>query len=157
MHQLFYAAYKGETMDESRFWEIMDKLDWEKNDDDSILFPVTELLSGLTDEEIFAFDDIMAKLLYDIDGRFWLDNISSNQEYMSGDEFLYIRCVALINGKQYYEQIKSGERALDPCLEFESVLYTAGTAWGKKHRKDYEEYPHITALSFETGSNSSNW
>ena len=51
-------------MNEKEFWKILDKLDWNnEGDDDLVLKPVIKYLSKLKDEEIFAFHEIMSKLL----------------------------------------------------------------------------------------------
>lgn len=38
-------------------------------------------------------------------------------------------------------------------MEFESLLYVPEKAWALKHQSSAEEYPHISSLSYETGSN----
>lgn len=145
-------------MDEAGFWEIMNLLDWEKEgEDDDVLLPVIERLVALDDSAIFAFDDIMARLLYDIDGRAWAEDIYGNLDNVSSDDFLYTRCVALVNGKDYYEAIKNRAETLDADLEFEAILYAPPIAWAVKHDADVEGYPHETKYSFETGSNVAKW
>lgn len=145
-------------MDLAAFWEIMGLLNWDKEgDDDEVLLPLIEKLVDMTDDEIFAFDDIMAKLLYDIDGCAWAKAMYDDLNDISGDEFLYARCVAIVNGKDYYENIKNHTEIMDPDLEFEAILYVPPIAWAVKHDGDVEEYPHNTKYSFETGSNTKQW
>lgn len=145
-------------MDATKFWEITGLLDWEKaGDDDDVLLPLIEELASLKDEDIFDFDDIMAKLLYDIDGRAWAEDMYGELDNVSSDEFLYARCVALVNGKDYYDAVKNRTESLDPELEFEALLYAPPIAWAVKHDADVEEYPHTTKYSFETGSNTNQW
>ena len=38
-------------------------------------------------------------------------------------------------------------------MEFEAVLYVAREAWAKKHGTSTEDFPHISPVSYETGSN----
>lgn len=145
-------------MDEARFWEIMNFLDCgKKGDTDDVLLPLIEQLAALNDQEIFAFDDIMARYLYDIDGRAWAEDIYGNLDDVSSDDFLYTRCVALINGRDYYEAIKNRTETLKADLNFEAILYAPPIAWAVKHDADVEGYPHETKYSFETGSNAAQW
>jgi hypothetical protein len=144
--------------DYNRFWEIMEKCDWKyEGDDDRVLEPVIEYLSQQADEEIFLFDDMMAELLYAIDTK---DNAKKSEKaagYLSDDTFLYSRCVALINGSEYYKNVLNGMADDLWNMEFESLLYVPGQAWSIKHNKDYADYPHLTKLSYETGSNKDGW
>ena len=141
-------------MNEDRFWEIMNLLNWKKaGNDELVVRPVVTALSKLSDEDIFEFDEIMSKLLYDIDGQQW----DAENEELSGDSFLYYRCVAVVNGRDYYYAVKELKTKLDPDLEFESALYIPAEAWAKKNKKDSGDYPHITKYSFESFSNIKNW
>lgn len=146
-------------MDEAKFWEIMGLLNWElEGDDDEVLDPVIEYLAKQSDEEIFGFDNVLARLLYNIDGQAWAKDLyGEDLENMSDDDFLYARCVAVVNGEDYYDAIKNRTETLDPDLEFEAVLYVAPIAWAIRNNADVEEYPHETEYSFETGSNAEQW
>lgn len=74
-----------------------------------------------------------------------------------GDEFLYIRCVALVNSKRFYNDIVKGRRKLKGDLEFEAILYVPGRAWARLHGKDSKDYPHVTEFCYETMSNAGGW
>ena len=76
---------------------------------------------------------------------------------MSDDSFLYSRCVALINGVDYYKKAKMGRCKEMWKMEFESLLYVPESAWAKKHNKPESEYPHVSSFSYETGSNTDGW
>ena len=67
------------------------------------------------------------------------------------DTFLYARCVAIINGKDYYGKVKSGKITDLLKNEFEAILYVARDAWAKKHGKPASEFPHVSPVSYETG------
>ncbi|BDR52915.1 hypothetical protein KIM372_08220 [Bombiscardovia nodaiensis] len=138
------------TADE--FWKIVDMLDWKyaDKDDEKILKPAVTYLASCSDEDIFAFDEIMSKLLYDIDGDQWYTGDS-------GDVFLYERCIALVNGKQFYDQVKAGKQKLDPDMEFESLLTLPGSAWALKHGASPDDYRHFSKYSYESFSNVANW
>lgn len=145
-------------MDKSQYWKLIDCLDWSyEGDDEAVIEPVVSKLSQMSDEEIFAFDDIMSELLYAIDGKQWAIDTYGNLSKCSDDDFLYTRCVAIVNGEGYYNSIKYRIRKLDPDLEFESILYIPQLAWEKKHGSDREEYSYMAKFSYETGSNVDNW
>jgi hypothetical protein len=63
----------------------------------------------------------------------------------------------LINGEEYYEKAKSGKVSDLWQMEFEAILRVPMSAWGKKHKEDPDNYPYLTAKSYETGSNVDKW
>ena len=142
---------------ESFFDLIMNVCDWDKSGDDSkILAPLIDHLSKQSDEYIFAFEDIMSELLYEIDTR---KNYEAAEKIypQSDDTFLYSRCVAIINGKQYYDDVRNGRITDIWKNEFEAILYVAREAWARKYGKSSVDFPHISPLSYETGSNTDGW
>lgn len=146
------------VMTEKEFWNIMDKADWSfRGDDDKVLAPVINALAEMDDEEIFSFEDIMSKLLYDIDSQEIALQLYGPELHFSEDLFLYQRCVALVNGRGYYMDIRGGRKKLDPQSEYEPILYVPHLAWAKKHKADSGDYPHFPEISYETGSNEELW
>ena len=126
------------------FWKIMELCDWSfEGDDDKVLMPVVDFLSKQEDDFIFCFDDTLYGLLHELYNEKIIEQYKKNSDYASDDDFLYSRCVALINGKDYFNGIKKGTIDFRSDLEFESLLYVAQEAWSKKHNIDKEEYPHI--------------
>lgn len=145
-------------MTEKNFWQILKKFDWDNaNDDDEVMQPALDHLAELEDDEIFAFEERMAELLHALDTRELADKLYAEDEYMSDDMFLYQRCCVLVNGKNYYNSILNGTEPPDPELEFEAILYLSSRAWAKKHNADPDDYPYITKISYETGSNTEKW
>lgn len=140
------------------FWNTMNLCDWEyEGDDDKVLRPVIEYLSGQEDGKIFEFDDQMSELLYELDTRQLADQCQKEDPYMCDDSFLYSRCVALINGPGYYEKVKKGKQKDVWNMEFEALIYVPAKAWAFKYRNSVDKYPHISPWSYETGSNKSGW
>jgi len=140
------------------FWNTMERCDWsQEGDDDQVLEPLIAYLAKQDDNVIFTFDDIMTELLYDLDTKELADLCEKVQPMMSDDTFLYSRCVALINGPAYYEDVRHGREKRLWDMEFESILYVPRRAWARKHNRSEDEYPHITPLSFETGRNRDGW
>lgn len=132
-------------------------LDWEKQGDDlAVLEPLITLLAKWGDELIFAFDDMMAELLYSLDTRKIAQAIYKGEEF-SADEFLYIRCVALINSKPFYNDIINGRKKLKRNLDFEPILCVPAFAWERRHGKAASEYPYTTKFCYETMSNREGW
>lgn len=145
-------------MTENNFWEILDKLDWtHEGDDEKVMEPVKNALAQLSDEDIFEFDNIMSSKLYDLDSRERAQKLYGTLEHFSADTFLYNRCVAIVNGKEYYEDILNQRQQLNPDLEFESILYLPALAWAQKHHESMDEYPHVPEPNYESGNNTLLW
>ena len=126
------------------FWKIMNLCDWSfEGDDDKVLVPVVDFLSKQEDEFIFHFDDTLHSLLHELYTEKILEQYKIKSDYVSDDDFLYSRCVALINGKDYFKGIKNGTIDFPTDLEFESLLYVAQNAWAKKNNAAPSDYPHI--------------
>ncbi len=152
------TIYMEKKMRDEDFFRMTDMLDWDQEgNDDLVLEPLIAYLAKWPDEVITAFDDRMAKLLYDLDSRKRAKRIYGTDEHFSGDDFLYIRCVALVNGADFYEQVLNGERELSSHIEFEAILYVPAKAWARKYGKEPDAYPYVTDVSYETGSNRENW
>lgn len=145
-------------MDRTQFFKIiMDICDWNAmGNDDKVLSPLVEYLSQQSDETIFAFDEIMAELLFELDTK---KNFKKACRYYdhSDDSFLYSRCCALTNGEENYEKVKAGKVSDLWQMEFEAILGVPMCAWGKKHGHDSIDYPYLTTKSYETGSNIHGW
>ncbi len=96
-----------------------------KRDDDKVLKPVIEYLSNQEDYIIFEFDDLMSELLYHLDTEKLAEQCRKVDPLMSDDSFLYSRCVALINGPDYYKKVKQGNKKvcgiwnLNHCFMFQ--------------------------------------
>lgn len=99
----------------------------------------------------------MAELLYHLDTKKLAKQGKKVDPEMCNDTFLYSRCVALINGPEYYEKVIKGKKRNLWSMEFESLLYVPEDAWMLKHQWSEDKYPHDSPLSFETGSNKEGW
>lgn len=152
------AIIDNQKMSAVDFFHITDAyLNWDKQgDDEAVLEPLIALLAEWGDDLIFAFEDRMAQILYSLDTRRIANNVYKG-EHFSADDFLYTRCVVLVNGKQYYNDIKRGVRRLGADLEFEAILYAPVCAWARCHLRAPEAYPHVPPVSYETMSNREAW
>ena len=158
---LFNFSFKKEKEQDkySFFWNVMDLCDWKyEGEDDKVLEPVILYLSKQDDELIFLFEDVMTELLYNLDTKVNYERCKEISGQDSDDLFLYSRCVALLNGRDYYQScLENGFPDELWNMEFESLLYVPEEAWGRKHGSDSAEYSHMPPLSYETGSNEEGW
>jgi hypothetical protein len=150
----------NKPMDENEFWNIISMLDWRySGDDEKVLKSAITYLSKKPNEDIFAFYDILSKLLYDLDGIQYAKNIGEDSyinqdEPFSEDLFLYARCVVVANGKELYYEVLNTPSKMPRDLEFESLLYIAPEAYEKKNASDFE---YVSKYDFETFSNKHKW
>ena len=145
-------------MDRTQFFEIiMTICDWDASGNDKkVVRPLVDYLAQQPDETIFAFDEIMAELLFDLDTK---KHFKKARRYYThtDDSFLYSRCCALINGEEYYQKVKAGKVSDLWQMEFETILSVPMCAWEKKYGEDSNDYPYLTSKSYETGSNVDGW
>ena len=140
------------------FWQTMQLCDWDQEGNDMlVLKPVIEFLSKQKDRKIFLFHDMMSELLYALNTRELAAQCKKAYALMTDDSFLYSRCVALINGPEYYANVKDGLCKDLWTMEFEAILYVPLEAWARKHGKEPEDYPHEPPFSYETESNADGW
>lgn len=140
------------------FWKTMELCDWDnEGDDELVLMPVINYLASKDDHEIFEFDNLMCELLFALDAKELAKQCEKTSGYFSDDGFLYSRCVALVNGVEYYKDALLGKHKEMWELEFESLLYVPMRAWAFKHQQNEDCYPYEASVSYETGSNVNAW
>ncbi len=151
-------------MDEKKFWQVIDLLDWEQDSDEGVAAPAVTALSLLPDEDIFRFDDLLAAKLYALDGERFAkatgeaaySGAAGGKTYFSVDDFLYARCCVVANGRAFYETVLGDPDKMPKDCTFESLLYLHQEAWEIKHG-DQEAYPHFHEVWYETFSNAEGW
>ena len=115
-------------------------------------------LAGLPDAAIVDFEETLARKLYALDGRAWARESGSiwrgEPNRISEDEFLYARCAVVANGQGSYEAVLATPSLMPKDLEFESLLYVAGTAF---ERRTHQPLDAETKVSWETFSNRDGW
>ena len=141
------------------FWALIAKLDWSQaGDDDAVVEPAVSALAALPDAAIVEFEETLAQKLYALDGRAWARESGSiwkgEPDRVSEDEFLYARCAVVANGKASYEAVLATPALMPKDLEFESLLYVAGTAF---ERRTHQPLDTETEVSWETFSNEDGW
>ncbi|MFK7978900.1 MAG: DUF4240 domain-containing protein [Saprospiraceae bacterium] len=145
--------------EEDWFWQVIAKLDWKKtNINEAIIKPVINYLSTESNERIFLFQDILSQKLHALDGQKFAENIGENAygkgKYFSGDEFLYIRCAVIANGKKTYEEILKTPAKILKNKSFTPLLYLAERAYLQKNKVELNRLP---AYVYETFFNEDGW
>ncbi len=153
------AQQNGERLTEAGFWSILDSLDWESEGDDAVLAPAVQRLAAMPVSHIYQFQDKLAAKLYALDTRAHAQHIgsaswTSPEKPFSVDEFLYVRCCVVANGKDAYEAALHDPTQMPEDMDFEPLLYLASDAYALKFGKPFDYLP---TLSFETFSNETGW
>lgn len=144
-------------IDEKSFWEIIDKIDWTKNDDEKRILPAIKFLANKKVTEIKQFQENLSYKLYLLDNEENAKNIGENSfgsEHFSADYFLYVRCCVIASGKSMFESVIIDSKEMPKDLDFEPLLYLSSTAYEMKMKKDFE---YDTGCDFETYSNIRGW
>lgn len=145
-----------ELLSESDFWRVINKIDWSKETTESQLQPAVELLSQMPVVSIYLFADKLSEKLYQLDTRAHGDAYLANEEddYLSVDDFLYVRCAIIAEGREYYENILQHPQELSNEISFEPLLHLADDAYKLKTGKDFN---YIPSYNYETYSNKEAW
>lgn len=147
---------KLELFSDEQFWEIIDALDWSKNDSDAIMAPAIAQLAAMPVVAIYLFADKLSGKLYQLDTRLHGEAYLTNEgdDYLSVDDFLYVRCAVVAEGKAYYEQVLANPAEFPDEISFEPLLNLADKAYEMKLGREFDYHP---AISYETYSNKEGW
>jgi hypothetical protein len=98
----------------------------------------------------------LSEKLFDIDTREHANAYMKQQpdDYFSVDDFLYVRCAVVAEGKEYYENIKNNPSELSAEIDFEHILSVAAEAYKIKTGRDFDYSP---LYNYETKSNIKKW
>jgi hypothetical protein len=147
-------------MNRETFWELTSRVDrgaLHAGDEDAAVEPLVAALAEYVPREIRAYEDHLSEVLHGLDGKVFADHAGENGD--SGDAFLYCRCYVVANGKDHYSGVLSDPTGMPRSLDewCETLLFVAARAWGRRTRRNPDEWDHETAVSWETGSNRSLW
>jgi len=147
-------------MDINTFWSLIEKVDsnaLSSGEETKSVMPIIEALAQYTEADIQDFQEILAQILYAIDGKTYLEN--AGESGGSYDGFLYLRCYVVARGKDFYDSVKANPGVTPKSLNkwCEPLLSVARKAWAKKTGNDASAWDCQTTVSYETGSNKSNW
>jgi len=143
-------------MDETGFWACIRFIDPEtvEADEYEAVDPLIAALAKSSVAEIESFEEHLAQRLYALDGRRYADQAGESSN--SGDGFLYARCFVVAQGEAHYRRVLA-----DPTLmprssaEWCEVLITVGQAALERATGVAGEIE--TSVSYETGSNRTQW
>jgi len=158
----FLDIFKRKKSAGLAFWDVIALLDWEQTgDDEAVMQPAIEVLSKMSVDAIFAFDDELSEKLHALDTRAhckacYLGDLDpdNGDDYISADDFLYSRCVVVANGREFYELVLRDPNEMPQDMEFESLLFLAGSAF---ERKTGDAYDHSTNVDHESFKNVAGW
>jgi hypothetical protein len=147
---------KQELFSDAEFWQILTALDWSKSESKDIIAPAVKQLAAMPVVNIYLFADKLAQKLYQLDtkahGIAYLNNEAD--AYLSVDDFLYVRCAVVAEGRDYYEDILKTPSNLTDELSFEPLLNLADHAYALKTGKQFDYHP---IFNYETYSNKKGW
>jgi hypothetical protein len=154
------SAKAAQNMDESRFWSIIDALNWQEiGNDSNVIQPAVDQLSELEIEDICAFSEILAEKLYQLDAACYAREIGTDafvgsKGSFAQNWFLYVRCCAVANGNDFYQAILKDPQQMPKDMEFQVLLSIAPKAFKKKtgHRFNY-----ASEFNYETFANHAGW
>ncbi|MGG3642053.1 DUF4240 domain-containing protein [Bacillus gobiensis] len=140
-----------------QFWEIIKLIDFEHEEP---LEKAIEKLASLSEKKIYQFEEALAQKLYKLDTEAHAKAIgegaytNEEEDYFSPDYFLYVRCLVVAKGKEFYNQVVKAPSLMPKDQEFEPLLELASEAY---ERKTGEEFDYIPSKDYETFSNEKGW
>ncbi|NUQ26593.1 MAG: DUF4240 domain-containing protein [Saprospiraceae bacterium] len=151
-----HKKHTKELFADEQFWQIIHAFDWSKTDAEEIMAPAVDQLAAMPIVNIYLFADKLSEKLFLLDTRTHGDAYLANEgdDYLSVDDFLYIRCAVVAEGKEYFEHVAANPSEFPDEISFEPLLSLAHRAYEKKTGRKFEYYP---AISYETYSNKEAW
>lgn len=149
---------ESSILDEPKFWDIISLLDWGRKANEDIIAQAVESLSQYSVENIYRFEEILAKKLHALDGEVYARHLGwgkADGKHFSVDGFLYARCCAVANGKAFYEKVLAEPSLMPKEYWFEPILYLGEKAYRLKTGS--EDYDYLPTVSYETFSNEQGW
>ena len=134
---------KEKLFTDKQFWQLINLLDWSQKKSTDILAPAVKELSLMSVVNIYLFADKLSEKLFLLDTRAHGDAYLKNEgdDYLSVDDFLYIRCAVVAEGKSYFEKVLSDPTLFPSDIDFEPLLGLANTAYQLKTGRSFGYYP----------------
>lgn len=156
--EVHIKTLQQEAMSDVEFWQLINLLNWEVEDDAAVIEPTVAALSQRSIAKIYAFQELLASKLYQLDTPQHAQMIGEDAydegEYFSVDQFLYARACVVANGQSVYEKVLNNPAAMPKDMIFEALLRIASDAY---ERKTGRQFYYLTNVSYETYSNESAW
>lgn len=146
-------------LEDSLFWEVINKINWSKEDDEERMQPAIDFLSKKKVSEIKQFQESLSYKLYQLDTKEHAKNIGEysfidKETHFSEDYFLYVRCCVVANGKDAFDEALKKPQKMPKEIDFEPLLYLAEEAYEKRMNKELE---YESGCDYETYSNIKGW
>jgi len=149
-------------LSERAFWDVLALLNWKKTgDDDAVMAPAVKALAAKSEAEIKGFADLLAEKLHALDTREHCRHayegeldVDDGDDYVSADDFLYLRCCVVANGEKFYRAALEDPREMPQEMEFEAILSLPANAWEKKTKSEFDYY---APTDFESFANKKGW
>jgi hypothetical protein len=141
---------------EEQFWHLIEQFDWKQKKRADIIQPAVIALSKMPVSAIYLFQDFLSEKLFNIDTKQHAEAYMKEQtdDYFSADDFLYVRCAAVAEGRLYYENIEKDPSELSTDIDFEHILSVAAEAYKIKTGRELDYSP---LYNYETKSNLDKW
>jgi len=143
---------------EEAFWQLIDLLDWDKEEDKEIIEPLIQKLTTQPVGHIYNFQELLAQKLYQLDQQKYAENIGQfsyeEGDYFSMDHFLHVRACVVANGKEAFEEVLNNPKEMFKDLMFEPLLSVASIAYSRKTGK---QFIYVPSQNMETYSNKDGW
>jgi hypothetical protein len=141
---------------EDQFWELIDLFDWKQEKREDIIHPAVEALSKMPVSAIYLFQDFLSEKLFNLDTKAHAEAYMSQQTdgYFSADDFLYVRCAVVAEGKAYYQKIIETPAEISADTDFEHILSVASEAYKLQTGREFDYSP---LYNYETRSNLEKW
>ena len=141
---------------EEQFWQLIEMFDWKQKNRADIIQPAVIALAKMPVSAIYLFEDFLSEKLFNIDTKQHAEAYMKQQtdDYFSVDDFLYVRCAAVAEGRLYYENIEKNPATLSADIDFEHILSVASEAYKIKTGREFEYSP---LYNYETKSNIDKW
>lgn len=144
-------------LSETGFWELIAQLDWSQQDKEKIIEPVVVALSKMPVANIYQFQDLLSKKLWNLDTRAHANAFApetEEEDYLSVDDFLYARCGVVAKGQIFYKEVLQNPETMPNDHTFSPLLRIAHKAY---ERKTGNKMMIPAAFNYETYSNSLGW
>ncbi len=138
---------------EDQFWQAIELLDWKQKNRADVVEPLVASMSKMPMSSIYLFQDILSEKLFNIDTKEHAKAYmkQQNDDYFSVDDFLYVRCAAVAEGREYYENILNNPTELSDQIDFEHILSVAADAYKRKTGRDFD---YVPLYNYESKSNT---
>lgn len=146
-------AKPEKMMEEAKFWDLIDQIDWAKTKTTERLKPLITALATQPTLGINQFSERMAMLLYQLDGPDFTKPLAEDELGFSADTFLYARCFVVAKGETFYKSVLEAPQRMPTCY-LEGLLYVANKAY---EQKTGEIYTYIPSTNYESFFNQILW